>query len=146
MKNLYFLIFILVAVSCKENKGLKTKGTNKNIELVRQYFLHFNSHNWEEIAGMYVENAEFRDPSLGQGVVKQSRKQIIKKYDELNQVFPDIHDRIIKIYPSGNEHMIIEFVSTGTAPDGSKFELPICTVFTIKNGKITKDFTYYDNF
>ena len=42
--------------------------------------------------------------------------------------------------------MIVEFISTGTAEDGSQFELPICTIFTIENGKITKDFTYYDNF
>lgn len=32
------------------------------------------------------------------------------------------------------------------APDNSKFTLPICTVFTIENGLITQDFTYYDNF
>jgi hypothetical protein len=37
-------------------------------------------------------------------------------------------------------------VSSGTAPDSSKLELPICTILTIENGKITQDFTYYDNF
>ncbi|WP_262892331.1 hypothetical protein ACN9ML_07985 [Dyadobacter endophyticus] len=42
--------------------------------------------------------------------------------------------------------MIVEFISTGTAPDKSKFTLPICTIFTIENGNITQDFTYYDNF
>lgn len=44
------------------------------------------------------------------------------------------------------KHITVESISTGTAADGSKFELPICTIFTIENGKITKDFTYYDNF
>ena len=42
--------------------------------------------------------------------------------------------------------MIVEFVSTGTAPDGTKFELPIVSIFTIEEGMITKDWTYYDNF
>jgi len=50
------------------------------------------------------------------------------------------------MYSSGDKHVIVEFISTGTAPDNSKFELPICTIFTIENKKITKDFTYYDNF
>lgn len=61
-------------------------------------------------------------------------------------MFPDLKDEIKTIYVSGNNNVIVEFVSTGTAPDNSKFELPICTIFTIENGKITKDFTYYDNF
>ena len=61
-------------------------------------------------------------------------------------VFPELYDEVIQVYPSGDNHIIVEFVSTGTAPDDSKFELPICTIFTFENGKITKDFTYYDNF
>lgn len=40
----------------------------------------------------------------------------------------------------------MEFVSGGTAADNTKFELPICAIFTIKNEKITKDFSYYENF
>ena len=64
----------------------------------------------------------------------------------MNKIFPDLHDKVIQIYPSGENHIIVEFVSTGTAPDNSKFELPICTIFTIENGLITKDFTYFDNF
>jgi ketosteroid isomerase-like protein len=57
-----------------------------------------------------------------------------------------LKDEVKAVYPSGENHIIVEFISTGTAPDNSKFELPICTIFTIENGKITKDFTYYDNF
>ena len=95
---------------------------------------------------MYVPVSDFKDPSLGQGIVKQSRNQILEKYSALNELFPDLKDEIISIYPSGDKNVIVEFISSGTAPDGSKFQLPICTIFTIENGKITKDFTYYDNF
>ncbi len=38
------------------------------------------------------------------------------------------------------DNMVVEFLSIGTAPDGSKFRLPICTVFEIKNEKISKGF------
>jgi ketosteroid isomerase-like protein len=122
------------------------KQNDKNIELIQQYHSLFNNHEWNKLALMYTEKAEFKDPSLGQGVVTQTRKQFVTKYSELNQVFPDIKDEIVQIYPSGEKNIIVEFVSSGTAPDGSKFELPICTIFTLENGLITKDFTYYDNF
>lgn len=121
-------------------------GATDNEKVVQKYFEFFNSHDWTKMASLYSETADFKDPSLGQGIVKQTRQQIKDKYSELNQAFPDLHDRVIQIYPSGDKFIIVEFVSTGTAPDGSKFELPICTIFTIENGVITKDFTYYDNF
>ncbi len=118
----------------------------ENVALVHEYYAHFNNHAWEKMAAMYTETAEFKDPSLGQGIVNQTRQQTIQKYRQLQATFPDLHDQVVQLYPSGDRHVIVEFVSTGTAPDGSKFTLPICTIFTIENGKIVKDFTYYDNF
>jgi ketosteroid isomerase-like protein len=97
------------------------------------------------MAEMYSETADFKDPSLGKGIVKQTREQTARKYADLNALFPNLKDEILEMYPSGDNHVIVEFLSTGTAPDSTKFELPICTIFTIENGKITKDFTYYDN-
>ncbi len=120
--------------------------TINNEQVINQYFDLFNKHDWKKMADMYVENAQFKDPSLGVGIVKQTKQQIIDKYSELNAVFPDLHDKIIQMYPSGNNHIIVEFISSGTAPDNSTFELSICTIFTIENGLITKDFTYFDNF
>ncbi len=95
---------------------------------------------------MYADPAEFKDPSFGPGVVIQTRKQTVKKYREMSEMFPDLHDEVLQMYPSGENHLIVEFVSSGTAPDGSTFDLPICTIFTIEDGLITKDFTYFDNF
>ncbi|KIO76888.1 hypothetical protein TH53_12365 [Pedobacter lusitanus] len=135
----------LTLISC-HSKDHETMVLLNNQKLVKTYFEHFNNHEWKKMAGMYVENAEFKDPSLGKGMTRQSREQIIKKYRELNQLFPDIKDQVINIYPSGDHSIIVEFVSTGTASDQTKFELPVCTIFTFEKGLITKDFTYYDNF
>ena len=149
-KTLILFIFVIGLYSCHNKTEQKMLNRNdqqeKNIELAKQYFAYFNNHEWERIAGMYAETADFKDPSLGQGIVKQTREETIAKYSELNGIFPDLHDEIIQIYPSGKNHVIVEFVSTGTAPDDTKFVLPICTIFTFENGKIVKDFTYYDNF
>jgi len=146
MKSLAAIIIAtLLLTSC--NKQTSTKMTTTETEkIVIQYYDYFNKHDWGKMAEMYAQVSEFKDPSLGKGIVKQTRQQIIDKYSGLNEMFPDVKDEIVQIYPSGDKHIIVEFISTGTAPDGSKFELPICTVFTIENGLITKDFTYYDNF
>ena len=139
------LLILIIFISCNQSKT-KDRETTSNEKLIKQYFEHFNNHDWKKMADFYVENAEFKDPSFGVGIVKQTRQQIIEKYSKLNVVFPDLHDKIIQMYPSSENHIIVEFVSSGTAPDNSKFELPICTIFTIENGLITKDYTYFDNF
>lgn len=146
MKKLLTLISIMLTLIACNNSGDKTTAISENQKVIIQYFDHFNKHEWEEMANLYSETAEFKDPSLGNGIIVQTRQDIIDKYSELNGIFPDIQDQLIQIYPSGEKHIIVEFVSTGTAADNSKFELPVCTVFTIENGLITKDFSYFDNF
>lgn len=149
MKNFSPFIIALLSLACQPKETSRetpATATSDNESLVKQYFDHFNKHDWQQMAAMYSDTAEFKDPSLGEGIVKQTHGQIIKKYGELQQMIPDVRDSVVTIYPSGDKHLIVEFVSTGTAPDQSKFALPICTIFTIANGKITQDFTYYDNF
>lgn len=146
MKKIYTLTIVTVLLTaCNSPKEITTT-ISENEELVQRYFEHFNNHEWTKMANMYIENAEFKGPSLGREVVKQSRQQIIDKYAALQSVFPNLRDQVIKTYPSGNNHIIITFVSSGTGQDNSKFELPICTIFTIENGMITQDFSYFDNF
>lgn len=147
MGKIFIILFAaLTLASCNNQNQSKVMEISRNEKIVKQYFEHFNNHDWKKMSEMYTETVDFKDPSLGTGIVKQSRQQIQDKYADLNKVFPDLHDKVIQIYPSGEKHIIVEFVSTGTAPDNSKFELPICTIFTIENGLITKDFTYFDNF
>lgn len=142
-KKLLFLV-ALGLISC--NKAVEQNNSTVNQQLIRQYFEYFNKHDWQKMANMYAQTTDFKDPSLGKTIVKQTRKQTVDKYTELNKIFPDLHDEVKSIYPSGDKHIIVEFISTGTAPDKTKFELPICTIFTIENDLITKDFTYFDNF
>lgn len=117
----------------------------QNVEIAKKVYEHFNKHDWQKMAELFVENADFKDPSLGLDIVKQTRKQIVAKYQELEKAFPDLHDEIVNIYPSGDKSVIVEFISTGTAPDKSKLKVPICDIFVIENGLITKNYTYYDN-
>ncbi|MEN9302625.1 MAG: hypothetical protein RL264_1054 [Bacteroidota bacterium] len=146
MKHLIYFTFIAFSLySCVSEKP-ESVDFEENKALIENYYKEFNRHNWKKMAGFYTSTALFKDPSLGAGIHRMKQSDIVKKYSELAELFPDVHDEIISIYPSGKKHVIVEFISTGTAPDGTKFKLPICTIFTIEKGKITKDFTYYDNF
>lgn len=146
MRQLIVLITCVVTIiSCKDAPK-ETSTTNANEQLIQTYYQHFNQHDWQKMADMYTDSAAFKDPSFGTGIVMQTQAQIVQKYKGLNEMFPNIKDSIVAIYPSGKQQVIVEFVSTGTGADKSTFTLPICTIFTIENGKITKDFTYYDNF
>lgn len=113
--------------------------------LVTQYFALFNAHKWDEMAALYSENAEFKDPAMGAEPVKLSRQEVATKYTELAAMFPNVSDSVVAIYPSGNNRIVVEFVSNATSEDGMTISLPICTIFTFENGQITKDYTYYDN-
>ncbi len=142
------LAILLVALfSCNETKqnSITMDHSASNKKIIEQYFNHFNNHDWQKMAALYIDQPEMKDPAYGIKNVKMTKADIIKKYSELNQMIPDVRDQVIQMYHSGN-NVIVEFESSGTAPDGSKFVLPICTIFEIKEGKITKDLTYYDNF
>lgn len=146
LKLFSLLMAVTVFISCDEQRKLDDTAANqKNIALAKKVFEHFNNHEWDKMANLYSDTADFKDPSFGQGITKQSRKQTSEKYAGMARMFPDMKDEVINIYPSGDKHVIVEFISSGTAPDGSKWTLPICTIFTIENGIITKDFTYYDS-
>ncbi len=74
MKRLLTLTMLTFAlISCNDSKQ-KTRSTTDNEKLVQQYFEHFNKHDFVKMANMYAETTDFKDPSLGQGIVKQTRQ------------------------------------------------------------------------
>lgn len=143
-KLILFSIFALLSCTKNEEKIIKIDHYEKE-KIAKQLFVEFNKHDWQKMADLYIENAEFKEPASGMEVHKKSKAQIVKEYTELQTQFPDVKDSVVAVYPSGKNNVIVEFISKGTNPDKTKFELPICTIFTIENGKITKDYTYFDN-
>lgn len=135
---------LLTNIACTEQVAQQSSNS-ANEQLVQAYFSTFNSHKWQLLSKMYSDSAEFKDPSLGIHPVYLKQTEIESKYTQLNNYFPELSDEIQAIYPSGEKHIIVEFISRGKSGDTLDFELPIITVFTIENGLITKDYTYYNN-
>jgi steroid delta-isomerase-like uncharacterized protein len=137
MKKMIPALLVLMATTC-----CLAQHSNKNIQTARLILDAFNEHDWEKMVSYYADNAVFEDPSFPQPV--NDKTFIAKHHAEMQAYFPDIRDDIKALYPSG-DHVIIEFVSTGTSVKGEKFSLPICTVLTFRDGKVIRDATYYDN-
>ena len=148
MKNILLIALFFTIVSCKQNEEkviISESNSANNEKVAKELFVHFNNHDWQKMADLYIENAEFKEPASGMVAQKKSKTQIVKEYTALQQQFGDVKDSVIAVYPSGDKNVIVEFVASGTLSDKSRFQLPICTIFTIENGKITKDYTYFDN-
>lgn len=148
MRNLLFLSLAFFVFSCKQNEEkviISESNSANNEKVAKELFVHFNNHDWQKMADLYIENAEFKEPTSGMVAQKKSKTQIVKEYTALQQQFGDVQDSVVSVYPSGDKNVIVEFVASGTLPDKSRFQLPICTIFTIENGKIAKDYTYFDN-
>ena len=110
---------------------------------VEQLFAAFNRHDWPAFAGYYKDTAQFLDPEFGPAYVLKTRGETIAKYSEMQSMFPDVRDSLTNIFADG-ESVVAEFISTGTAHDGTKWSLPIVSVFRFRHGKIERDATYYD--
>jgi ketosteroid isomerase-like protein len=140
MRTVHLLLLITLLPGCQ----LANDPSQRNASIATKMFEAFNQHRWKEMADYYAPQALFLDPSFGKDYVTKTREETTAKYAEMQEIFPDIRDDVKSLYPSGDK-VIVEFVSSGTAPDGITFSLPIITVLTIRDGAIVRDATYYDN-
>ncbi|HNN27226.1 MAG TPA: hypothetical protein PKK18_12365, partial [Chitinophagales bacterium] len=83
-----------------------------NEKIVKQYFVHFNNHEWQKMAELYADTVEMKDPTMGIQVVNFNQSDIINKYSELHQMIPDVKDSIVK-YPSHEVPSIVFFPNSG---------------------------------
>jgi ketosteroid isomerase-like protein len=139
MKKTVIIVACILALSACTTPAT----TNENEAATKKLFDAFNRHAWDEMTLVYAENASFLDPSFGKDYVTKSRKETAEKYASLQQMFPNLHDEVVGIYPAGDV-VTVEFVATGTMNDSINFRLPIVSVLTFKDGLIVKDATYYD--
>ena len=134
---------VLLVVFCFVIGCTSPREDQQNVAVATKMFEAFNRHEWDSMAGYYADPAQFLDPSFGMEYVSKTRRETAAKYGEMAEMFPNIHDEVVGMYPSGDK-VTVEFVSTGTMGDTLSFKLPIVTVLTFKDGLIVRDATYYD--
>jgi hypothetical protein len=70
MRKILILLTTLSLISCTNQSKTTIMKSTENEKLIKTYFEHFNNHDWKKMAEMYTETADFKDPSLGIGIVK----------------------------------------------------------------------------
>ena len=76
-KQIILLLGVLVVMTSCENKV--NTSDDQNVAIAKKLFEHFNNHDWSSMAALYSDPAEFKDPSLGSGIVPQTRQQTADK-------------------------------------------------------------------
>ena len=119
----------------------QTNQEKQNRSIALAVFEAFNAHDWQKMASYHHHNVVLEDPSQSEPIIGSA--EIPSKYAGYAEYIPDIQDKVIQLYAVEN-HVVIEFISHGTTIEGDPFYLPICTIMTIEDGKITRDATYYN--
>lgn len=136
-----FLILLVWAITACTSSSSQEE---KNSQHVQSMFEAFNRHDWKAMSEHYTDSALFLDPSFGIDYVHQSRSEMIAKYTQLEQLFPNVHDEVVTLFAKGDQ-VVVEFISTGSSGDSLSFTLPISCVLTLRDQLIVKDATYYNN-
>jgi ketosteroid isomerase-like protein len=109
--------------------------------VVESVFVAFNRHDAATMASYYtpdalVTSSDYCRPMQGAAAIERI-------HTALFAAIPDIHDEIQEIIADG-EHIAVRFVSTSKRP-GASFELPIADFFEVRQGRIVRDHTIFNN-
>lgn len=121
------------------------------MNVVSAMFDAFNRHDVEALAALYAEDAviespDFEEPRRGPAGIRET-------YTPYFEASPDIQDDVTRMFGSG-DLVAVEFVSRGTmtnlGPDDPEvmqdkaFAIHIVSVLEVRDGKIVRDVTYFD--
>lgn len=121
------------------------------MKIAQAIFAAFNRHDAEAMASFYAEDTFVDSPDFA--APKRTPEEVAENYRNYFESTPDIKDDVTSIIVSGDK-VVVEFTSSGTIENlapadppvmkGKKFSLNICAVLEIKNGRVVRDITYYD--
>ena len=134
-----YLIILLFAVHFNAD-GQNTE-EQRNTIIALAVYQSFNDHNWEKMASYYDSQVIITDPDETEAIVGVTGMP--DKYAAYAAHIPNIQDSVVNLY-AFDHHVVVEFIAYGTTLDGEPFSLPICSIMTLENGKITREANYYD--
>lgn len=124
--------------------------TMEAIEIVKNYYTHFNNGNWAGMQSLLDENVRHEpnqgEPRTGLELFRKFQEHMEKCYEET------LTDMVFFSEPAG-KRVAVEFVVNGTykvtdegLPEatGQKYVLPAAAFLEVSNGKITRITTYYN--
>ena len=112
------------------------------IEAVRNKFAAFNRHDVGAIEEIYSRTATLNSPDYRNLV---GNKPIAETYRKIFDSIPDAKDNI-ELLDSSGKHVYAQFVLSGhwNGMQDKPISVRIMAAYTVKNGRIVDDATYYD--
>ncbi|GAA0708475.1 hypothetical protein GCM10009105_08090 [Dokdonella soli] len=112
------------------------------IKVVRLKFEAFNRHDARTIEDIYANAASLHSPDYPD---LTGSKQIADTYRKLFEAIPDAKDNLQTLESSAN-HVYAQFVLTGhlKGAEDKPISIRILSVYTVQDGRIVGDSTYYD--
>ena len=109
---------------------------------VRNKFAAFNQHDVAAIEEIYSRSATLNSPDYHDLV---GNKPIAETYRKIFDSIPDAKDTIQQLESAG-QHVYVQFVLSGhwNGLQDKPISVRIMAVYTVKDGRIVADATYYD--
>lgn len=138
-------IWIAVCVGFGVAAGTVLAGPRADVtptQVVQQKFAAFNRHDVRAIESTYENGAILHSPDypdlMGNGPIADTYRKI---FDSI----PDAKDNLTLLESVGN-HVYAQFILTGhwNGAADKPISARIVSVYTVKDGRIVEDSTYYD--
>lgn len=129
-------------------------GNDQLKQLVKNHFNALNRHDAKLLVKDYNPNVEVT--SSGWTGIHNGTREVMFDNAQNFHVSPDLRYDIEHVYFSGDSIITVQYTTSGTLTNpeastpvkllGKKYLLDKCTVFTLRDHKIVKEATYYDQF
>jgi limonene-1,2-epoxide hydrolase len=112
------------------------------LEAVRNKFAAFNQHDVGTIEEIYARSAILNSPDYSNLV---GNKAIAETYRKIFDSIPDARDDV-QLLESVGKHVYVQFILTGhwNRMQDRPVNVRIIAVYTVEDGRIVDDATYYD--
>jgi ketosteroid isomerase-like protein len=119
-----------------------TRGNADIVSTVRLKFAAFNRHDASAIQGIYADDAILHSPDYPE---LTGNAPIADTYRRLFDAIPDAQDTIQSLGSSGDK-VYVEFALIGhwQGAANQALNVRIMSIYTVKDGRISVDSTYYD--
>ena len=143
MKTAHKIAIICAVLSLLDVAGCATlRNRDDPLSVARQKFFAFDRHDTAAIQNLYAADAVLKSPDYPD---LQGNAQIGDTYQRLLKAIPDARDEVQSLDRSGQK-VYAQFLLIGhwMGSADKPIRVPILSVYTIRDGHIVADTTYYD--
>jgi len=135
------LVCLATVASCASSAPAPRRQADAEMT-VRQKFAAFNRHDADTIQSIYGANAVLHSPDYP---ALTGNLAIAGTYRQLFAAIPDARDEIQSLDAIADK-VFVQFTLTGHwgGEPGKGLQVPIMSIYIVKDGHIAEDATYYD--